>query len=193
MVGSGANSVCISMTSCSTYNKMVTMEEAVKSSWSNVETQYQRRADLIPSLVKTVKGYAAHESETLAALTEARTKATSITIDPSDATPEQMEAFMKAQEEVGSAVNSALSRLIAISESYPDLKADQNFLQLQVQLEGTENRIATSLKKYNEAVRDYNAKLRRFPSNIIAGMFDFEKHVMFEAKQGAENVPEFEF
>ena len=175
------------------YNGLVSKEENIAKTWGDVQADYQRRADLIPNLVNTVKGYAAHESETLAQLTEARTKATSINIDLSTATPEQMEAYLKAQEEVGSVVNSALSRLIAISESYPDLKADKNFRELQVQLEGTENRIATSRKNYNEAVRDYNAKLRRFPSNIIAGMFGFEKHVMFEAQQGAEQAVTVEF
>lgn len=173
----------------SSYNGLVTKDEGVSAAWANVESVYQRRADLIPNLVNTVKGYAAHESETLMEVTEARTKSTSITVDPSTATPEQMEAWMKAQDEVG----AALGRLIAISENYPDLKANQNFLDLQKQLEGTENRIATERMKYNEKVRDYNAKLRRFPTNIIAGMFGFEKHVMFESTQGAEVAPVVEF
>lgn len=173
----------------SSYNGLVTKDEGVSAAWANVESVYQRRADLIPNLVNTVKGYAAHESETLMEVTEARTKSTSITVDPSTATPEQMEAWMKAQDEVG----AALGRLIAISENYPDLKANQNFLDLQKQLEGTENRIATERMKYNEKVRDYNTKLRRFPTNIIAGMFGFEKHVMFESTQGAEVAPVVEF
>lgn len=173
----------------SSYNGLVKKDEGVSAAWANVESVYQRRADLIPNLVNTVKGYAAHESETLMEVTEARTKSTSITVDPSTATPEQMEAWMKSQDEVG----AALGRLIAISENYPDLKANQNFLDLQKQLEGTENRIATERMKYNEKVRDYNTKLRRFPTNIIAGMFGFEKHVMFESTQGAEVAPVVEF
>ncbi len=173
----------------SSYNGLATKDEKVSAAWANVESVYQRRADLIPNLVNTVKGYAAHESETLAEVTEARTKSTSINIDPSTATPEQVEAWMAAQNEV----SSALGRLIAISENYPDLKANQNFLELQKQLEGTENRIATERMKYNEMVRDYNAKLRRFPTNIIAGMFGFEKRVMFEAQEGAEVAPVVEF
>ncbi len=173
----------------SSYNGLVKKDEGVSAAWANVESVYQRRADLIPNLVNTVKGYAAHESETLMEVTEARTKSTSITVDPSTATPEQMEAWMKSQDEVG----AALGRLIAISENYPDLKANQNFLDLQKQLEGTENRIATERMKYNEKVRDYNTKLRRFPTNIIAGVFGFEKHVMFESTQGAEVAPVVEF
>ena len=173
----------------SAYNGLVTKEERVSSAWANVETVYQRRADLIPNLVNTVKGYAAHESQTLMEVTEARAKSTAISVDPSTATPEQMEAWMKAQSEVG----SALGRLIAISENYPDLKANQNFLELQKQLEGTENRISTERRKYNEEVRNYNVKLRRFPTNIIAGMFGFEKRVMFESQEGAEVAPVVEF
>lgn len=172
-----------------TYNGLVSKDEKVASAWANVETVYQRRADLIPNLVNTVKGYAAHESKTLAEVTEARAKSTSMTIDPSTATPAQMEAWMKAQGEV----SSALGRLIAISENYPELKANQNFLELQKQLEGTENRISTERRKYNEEVRGYNAKIRRFPTNLIAGMFGFEKRVMFEAQEGAEVAPVVEF
>lgn len=171
------------------YNGLVTKDEKVSAAWANVETVYQRRADLIPNLVNTVKGYAAHEQQTLAEVTEARAKSTSISIDPSTATPAEMEVWMKAQNEVG----SALGRLIAIAESYPDLKANQNFLELQKQLEGTENRISTERRKYNEEVRDYNAKIRRFPTNIIAGMFGFEKRVMFEAQEGANIAPVVEF
>ena len=173
----------------SAYNGLVTKEERVSSAWANVESVYQRRADLIPNLVNTVKGYAAHENQTLMEVTEARAKSTAISIDPTTATPAQMEAWMKAQNEVG----SALGRLIAIAESYPDLKANQNFLELQKQLEGTENRISTERRKYNEEVRNYNVKLRRFPTNIIAGMFGFEKRVMFEAQEGADIAPVVEF
>ena len=169
----------------SSYNTLVGKQERVSEAWANVETVYQRRADLIPNLVNTVKGYAAHESKTLADVTEARAKSTAISIDPSTATPAQMEAWMEAQGEV----SSALGRLIAISENYPELKANQNFLELQKQLEGTENRISTERRKYNEEVRGYNAKIRRFPTNLIAGMFGFEKRVMFEAQEGAEVAP----
>ena len=173
----------------SSYNGLVTKEERVAEAWANVETVYQRRADLIPNLVNTVKGYAAHEQETLQAVTEARAKSTSISIDPSAATPAEMEAWMKAQSEVG----TALGRLIAISESYPDLKANQNFMELQKQLEGTENRISTERRKYNEMVKNFNASIRRFPTNLIAGMFGFEKRSMFEAQEGAEVAPVVEF
>ena len=169
----------------SAYNGLVTKEERVSSAWANVESVYQRRADLIPNLVNTVKGYATHENQTLMEVTEARAKSTAISIDPSTATPAEMEAWMRAQSEVG----SALGRLIAISENYPDLKANQNFLELQKQLEGTENRISTERRKYNEEVRGYNAKIRRFPSNIIAGMCGFERRVMFEAQEGADVAP----
>lgn len=172
-----------------TYNGLVSKDEKVASAWANVETVYQRRADLIPNLVNTVKSYAAHESKTLAEVTEARAKSTAISIDPSTATPAEMEAWVKAQGEV----SSALGRLIAISENYPELKANQNFLELQKQLEGTENRISTERRKYNEEVRGYNAKIRRFPTNLIAGMFGFEKRVMFEAQEGAEVAPVVEF
>ncbi len=173
----------------SAYNGLVSKEERVSSAWANVETVYQRRADLIPNLVNTVKGYAAHEDQTLMEVAEARAKSTAISVDLSTATPEQMEAWMRAQSEVG----SALGRLIAISENYPDLKANQNFLELQKQLEGTENRISTERRKYNEEVRSYNVKLRRFPTNIIASMFGFEKRVMFESQEGAEMAPVVEF
>ncbi|MBO5971440.1 MAG: LemA family protein [Alistipes sp.] len=171
------------------YNGLVTRQEKVNEAWANVETVYQRRADLIPNLVSTVKGYAAHEQETLQSVTEARAKATAMTIDPSTATPEELASWQRAQQEV----SSALGRLLAISESYPDLKANQNFLELQQQLEGTENRISTERRKYNEMVRGYNASIRRFPKNILAGVFGFEKMMMFEAQEGAEVAPEVVF
>ena len=171
------------------YNGLVSSDEKVSEAWANVETAYQRRADLIPNLVNTVKGYASHEQSTLQAVTDARTKATSITIDPSTATPDQMQQWMAAQEEVG----SALGRLIAISEAYPDLKANQNFLELQAQLEGTENRISTERKKYNEIVKEYNVKTRKFPTNLLAGMFGFDQKTMFEAQEGAEVAPTVQF
>ena len=171
------------------YNGLVTKDEKVSEAWANVETVYQRRADLIPNLVSTVKGYAAHEQETLQSVVKARANATNITLDPTTATAEDMKRYMAAQQEVG----SALGRLIAIAESYPDLKANQNFLELQKQLEGTENRISTERRKYNETVKSFNASIRRFPTNLIAGMFGFEKRLMFEAQEGAEVAPVVEF
>ena len=171
------------------YNGLVTKEEGLDSAWSNVETQYQRRADLIPNLVNTVKGYAAHESETLGAVTEARARATSINLSASDLTPEKLAAFQQAQADV----RSALGRLIAVAENYPDLKADQNFLELQAQLEGTENRIAVARKDFNAAAQRYNVAVRRFPSNLIAGLFGFEKKPYFEASEGADKAPEVQF
>lgn len=167
------------------YNGLVDANAEVEKKWADVESVYQRRADLIPNLVATVKGYAEHEESTLQAVTDARTRATSITIDPATATPEQMEAWMAAQDEV----SGALGRLLAVAESYPDLKANQNFLQLQAQLEGTENRISVERQKYNEAVKEYNVMVRRFPNNIIASMFGFDAKSMFEAQAGAEVAP----
>lgn len=167
------------------YNGLVDANAEVEKKWADVESVYQRRADLIPNLVATVKGYAEHEESTLQAVTDARTRATSITIDPATATPEQMEAWMAAQDEV----SGALGRLLAVAESYPDLKANQNFLQLQAQLEGTENRISVERQKYNEAVKEYNVMVRRFPNNIIASMFGFDAKSMFEAQAGAEIAP----
>ena len=167
------------------YNGLVDANAEVEKKWADVESVYQRRADLIPNLVATVKGYAEHEESTLQAVTDARTRATSITIDPATATPEQMEAWMAAQNEV----SGALGRLLAVAESYPDLKANQNFLQLQAQLEGTENRISVERQKYNEAVKEYNVMVRRFPNNIIASMFGFDAKSMFEAQAGAEVAP----
>ena len=167
------------------YNGLVDAETEVEKKWADVESVYQRRADLIPNLVATVKGYAEHEESTLQAVTDARTRATSITIDPATATPEQMEAWMAAQDEV----SGALGRLLAVAESYPDLKANQNFLQLQAQLEGTENRISVERQKYNEAVKEYNVMVRRFPNNIIASMFGFDAKSMFEAQADAEVAP----
>ena len=167
------------------YNGLVDAEAEVEKKWADVESVYQRRADLIPNLVATVKGYAEHEESTLQAVTDARTRATSITINPATATPEQMEAWMAAQDEV----SGALGRLLAVAESYPDLKANQNFLQLQAQLEGTENRISVERQRYNEAVKEYNVMVRRFPNNIIASMFGFDAKSMFEAQAGAEVAP----
>ena len=178
-----------SLTSCSTYNGMVTKEEAVKSAWSNVETQYQRRADLIPNLVSTVKGYASHEESTLTAVVDARSKATSVNISMDELTPEKLAEYQKAQ----SAVTSALGRLIAVSENYPELKANQNFLELQAQLEGTENRITVARKGFNDATNDYNVTVRKFPANIIAMIFDFDQKPYFEADESASQAPKVEF
>ena len=171
------------------YNGLVSKEEGVNQAWANVESAYQRRSDLIPNLVNTVKGYAEHESETLQAVTDARAKATSLNIDPATATPEQVAAYLEAQQGVG----SALGRLIAVSESYPELKANENFRDLQAQLEGTENRIKVERDRYNEAVKTFNVQIRRFPTNILASMFGFEKRSMFEAQEGAEVAPVVEF
>ena len=171
------------------YNGMVSMSETVSSQWSNVENQYQRRLDLIPNLVNTVKGYAAHEQQTLEDVVNARAKATQtqINFDQLD------EAAIKKINRTQGELSSALSRLMAISESYPDLKANQNFLELQAQLEGTENRIAVERRKFNESVKNYNAYIRQFPKNMIAGMFGFVPKPYFEATAGAENAPKVEF
>ena len=173
----------------SSYNSMVSQEEAVGTAWSNVENQYQRRADLIPNLVNTVKGYAAHEKETFDAVVSARAKATQTTVSIDDLTPEKMEAYQRAQGEVG----SALSRLLAVTENYPELKANENFQTLQAQLEGTENRISVERRKFNETAREYNTSIRRFPKNIVASMFGFEKRPYFEAEEGSEKAPEVKF
>jgi LemA protein len=171
------------------YNSMVTKDEAVSGQWSQVENVYQRRADLIPNLVNTVKGYAAHEKETLEGVIEARSKATQTTIDPSKLNAESIKQFAAAQD----GLSSALSKLMVVVERYPDLKANQNFLELQAQLEGTENRISVERKKFNETAKDYNTFIRKFPKNIWAGMFGFEKRDYFEAQEGAENAPEVQF
>lgn len=171
------------------YNGMVTAEEGVESAWSQVENVYQRRMDLIPNLVSTVKGYASHEAETLEGVVNARSKATQVTVDPENLTPEELQKFNEAQGEL----SGALGKLLAITEAYPDLKANQNFSELMAQLEGTENRIATERMKFNEVAKGYNTLIRRFPKSIIAGMFGFEKKGYFEAQAGAENAPKVEF
>jgi LemA protein len=187
-IGLLAAVVAVLFSSCG-YNKMVTMEEQVTSSWAQVENVYQRRADLIPNLVNTVKGYAAHERETLEGVIEARSKATSVNIDPTKLTPESIQQFNQAQE----GLSSALSRLMVVVERYPDLKANQNFMDLQAQLEGTENRITVERQKFNETTQVYNAYIRKFPQIIYAGWFGFEKKTYFEAQQGAEKAPEVKF
>ena len=171
------------------YNGMVTMDEQVQNSWANVETQYQRRADLIPNLVSTVKGYAKHEQQTLEDVVKARSEATQVKVDAENLTPEKLAAFQKAQ----SGVSSALGRLLAVAENYPDLKANQNFLELQSQLEGTENRITVARKDFNDTAKSYNQAIRQFPKNILAGMFGFEKKSYFEAEAGSEKAPKVEF
>lgn len=173
----------------SSYNGLVSMDENVSNQWANVETQYQRRSDLIPNLVNTVKGYAKHESETLESVMAARSQATQVKIDPSNCTPQQLATYQKAQGDV----TTALGKLLAITENYPDLKANQNFLELQSQLEGTENRINVARKDFNDTAKKYNTSLRRFPRNIIASMFGFEKRNYFEAEAGAEKAPKVEF
>lgn len=171
------------------YNAIITAEENVNTAWSQVENQYQRRADLIPNLVETVKGYAAHESETLEGVIAARAKATQVVVDPTNASAEQIAAFQAAQSEL----SQALGRLMAISENYPDLKANQNFGALQSQLEGTENRITVARNNFNEVARQFNTMIRRFPTNIIANMMSMEKRAYFEATEGAEVAPKVEF
>lgn len=178
----------MTFTSC-TYNKLVEQEETVEQKWADVQTQYQRRADLIPNLVSTVKGYAAHESETLEAVVAARSRATQITLNADELTPEKLAEYQAAQGEV----SQALGRLLAITENYPDLKANEQFSELQAQLEGTENRIAESRRIYNEAVQTYNVSVRRFPNNIWAMIFGFEKKSPFAAEAGAEKAPTVEF
>ena len=171
------------------YNKLVSADEIAQSMWSQVENVYQRRADLIPNLVATVKGYAAHESETLESVVAARAKATQVTVDPSNLTAESVAKFNEAQGEL----STALGRLLLIQENYPDLKANENFRDLQAQLEGTENRIATERMKFNQAVKDFNTSIRIFPDNIIASVFGFEKKGYFESQAGAETAPKVEF
>ena len=171
------------------YNGLVTSSQGVEAAWSNVETQYQRRADLIPNLVSTVKGYAAHEAQTLEDVVAARAAATSITLDGSSMTAAEFEKYVDAQ----SKVSSALGRLIAVAENYPDLKANTSFLELQSQLEGTENRITVARKEYNAVVKQYNTAIAVFPRNIIASMFGFGKKEYFAAAEGTENAPKVEF
>lgn len=173
----------------SAYNGMVSSQESVNSQWANVESQYQRRSDLIPNLVSTVKGYAAHESSTLEGVVAARARATQITIDPENLTPEKLQQYQAAQGQV----SSALGKLLMITENYPNLKANQNFLELQAQLEGTENRISVERSRFNEVARSYNVMIQRFPKSALAGMFGFSKKPYFESAQGAEAAPTVNF
>jgi LemA protein len=171
------------------YNQMVVLDEEVNTEWANVETQYQRRYDLIPNLVSTVKGFAEQEKDVLIGVTEARSKASSIQIDPSNLNEASMQQFAAAQGEL----NSALSRLLVTVERYPDIKSNQNFLELQAQLEGTENRISVARTRFNEKSKGYNTYIRKFPNTIIAEMFDFERKPLYEATQGADEAPKVEF
>lgn len=173
----------------SAYNQLVGSEESVSKTWSQVENVYQRRLDLIPNLIKTVQGAADYEKSTLQAVIEARSKASSIQLNAENMSQEQLQAFTQAQDELGSAV----SRLMLTIERYPELKANQNFLELQSQLEGTENRISVERQKYNQVVGNFNTQVRRFPKNIIASMFGFEKKAYFEASAGAEQAPAVDF
>ena len=171
------------------YNQMVQLDEQVTSQWSQVENVYQRRADLIPNLVNTVKGYAEHERETLEGVVEARAKATSVQVDPEKLSPEALQQFNQAQD----GLSSALGKLMVVVERYPDLKANQNFLDLQAQLEGTENRIAVERKKFNETTQTYNAYIREFPRVIYSGWLGFDKKAYFQSQPGAEKAPEVQF
>jgi LemA protein len=172
-----------------TYNKMVQMEQNVESQWSNVENVYQRRADLIPNLVNTVKGYAEHEQETFQKVIEARSKAYSTDVNAENLSPEKLQQFQQAQ----GALSSALSRLMVVVERYPNLKANENFKQLQAQLEGTENRISVERRKFNEAARSYNTYINQFPQKLYANLFDFEEKAYFEAEKGADEAPDVNF
>jgi LemA protein len=170
----------------SVYNSLVSKNETVVSSWSQVENQYQRRYDLVPNLVNTVKGYAEHEKGLLEGVVEARAKATSMNLDVESMTQEQLSEYLKVQNELGSAIKTSI---VAIGEAYPDLKASNNFVELQAQLEGCENRIAVARKDFNEVVRGYNLKVKRFPSNILAGLFGFDQKAYFESKEAAAEAP----
>lgn len=176
------------LTGCN-YNSLVEQQQNVDQNWAEVENQYQRRADLIPNLVNTVKGYSTHEEQTLTKVTEARAKATSITIDADNLTEENLQKFQQAQNDL----SAALKSLLAVTEAYPDLKANENFLNLQAQLEGTENRITIARRNYTEAVRDYNTAIKKFPTNIYAGWFGFDAKPQFAASEGAERAPEVKF
>lgn len=174
---------------CSSYNTAVGKDENVKKAWSQVENQYQRRADLIPNLVSTVKGYANFEQQTLEAVVAARASATQVKIDANNLTPENLQRFEQAQQ----GLSGALGRLLAVAENYPDLKANQNFLDLQKQLEGTENRISVERKNFNDAAQDYNSYIRRFPTNLLVGIFGFSQKEYFKSTVGSEKAPEVKF
>ena len=189
LIGIIAAVVIIGGWAVSSYNSMVGEQEKATTALANLQSTYQRRADLIPNLVETVKGYAAHEKQTLEDVVAARSKATQVTLDPANMTPEKLKEFQQAQGELG----TALGRLIAIQENYPDLKANENFRDLQVQLEGTENRINEARNSYNKTIQEYNTSIRKFPRNIFAGMFGFSTMDKFEAEAGAEKAPQVKF
>lgn len=176
------------LSSCN-YNSLVEKQQGVDQAWAEVENQYQRRSDLIPNLVNTVKGYSTHEEATLTKVTEARVKATSITINPEDLNEETLAKYQAAQNEL----SGALKSLLAVTEAYPDLKANQNFLNLQAQLEGTENRVTVARKRYTESVQEYNTSIKKFPTVIYAGWFGFKEKPQFKAEAGAEKAPEVKF
>nr|WP_121270850.1 LemA family protein [Pedobacter schmidteae] len=184
----GVLALVVTMSGCG-YNSMVSMDEDVKAKWNQVETQYQRRSDLIPNLVNTVKGAAKFEQTTLTQVTEARAKATQVTVDPDKLTPENIEKFQAAQGQV----SQALSRLLMVTENYPQLKATEQFRDVSAELAGTENRIAVARKDFNESVQVYNTKIRSFPTNLTAGMFGFKQKAGFKAEAGAEKAPKVEF
>ncbi|MBD5345935.1 MAG: LemA family protein [Bacteroides sp.] len=189
LVGAAVAVVLASGLSSCNYNSLVEKQQGVDQAWAEVENQYQRRADLIPNLVATVKGYATHEEETFEKVTEARAKATSITIDPTNLNEETLAQFQQAQNEL----SGALKSLLAVSEAYPDLKANENFRDLQVQLEGTENRVTTARSRYTETVADYNSSIKKFPTVIYAGWFGFDAKPQFKAEAGASQAPKVEF
>ena len=174
---------------CNSYNNFVNIEEDVENEWGKVQSAYQRRADLIPNLVNTVKGVADFEKSTLTEVTQARARATSINIDPTNLTPEKMKEFQEAQ----SGLSQSLGRLLVVSENYPQLRASENFKELQVQLEGTENRIKVARDRYNDIVTEYNKKVRRFPGSLFAGIFGFSQKAQFEAEASAQQAPKVEF
>ena len=188
-IGIIAAVVIVALWASSAYNSMVGEQEKATTAFANVQSAYQRRADLIPNLVEVVKGYASHEKETLEGVVNARAKATQVTIDPSNMTPEKLKEYQQAQGELG----AALGKLIAIQENYPDLKANENFRDLQVQLEGTENRINEARNTFNGVVQNYNTYIRKFPKNIIAGFFGFNTLDKFQADAGAEKAPQVKF
>ena len=184
-----AIAVAIALWGITGYNGLIGFEEGVENQWAQVEAQYHRRADLIPNLVSTVKGYAGHEKSTFTEVIEARSKATQLTVDPKTLTPEKLAEFQQVQGEL----SSALGKLLAIRENYPDLKANEQFIALQAQLEGTENRITVARGNFNNAAKEYNVRIRRFPKNILASMFGFDKRPYFEAEAGSERAPQVEF
>jgi len=189
LIGIAVVAVLVLLYGWSVYNTLITTNETATNAWQQVETEYQRRADLIPNLVSTVKGFAAQESKVFKDVTDARAQVGQTKIDIANATPAQIAQFQSAQNSLG----SALTRLLAVAENYPQLKSNENFLTLQSQIEGTENRVSVERKRFNDAIRTFNLAVKRFPSSLIAGMFGFAERTYFEAIEGAENVPEVRF